>query len=120
MTKKNEATRRDFLKTSAVAAGALAGGLALPNTAHAAGDAKRNIFTEKPVGTDAPGIRKVLDAADIAKKSNLAVVAGTQRRHQKGYLETLKRVKDGEIGDLVGGRFYWNQGLLWKVDRKPE
>ncbi len=91
-----------------------------PTHLQAAVAAKKNIFTEKPVSTDAPGIRKVLDAADDAKKANLAIVAGTQRRHQKGYIETMKRVKDGAIGDLVGGQFYWNQNLLWKVDRTPD
>jgi predicted dehydrogenase len=87
---------------------------------HAAVAAKKNIFTEKPVATDTAGIRKVLDAYEDAKKANLAIVAGTQRRHQKGYIDTLKRVHDGTIGDLVGGQFYWNQNILWKKDRRPE
>jgi predicted dehydrogenase len=91
-----------------------------PTHLQAAVAAKKNIFTEKPVATDAPGIRKVLEAYDDAVKSNLHIVAGTQRRHQTTYLETMKHIKDGAIGDLVGGRFYWNQGLLWKVDRKPD
>ena len=54
----------------------------------AAIEAGKNIFTEKPVAVDGPGIRKVLAAAEEAKKKNLAVVAGTQRRHQAGYLES--------------------------------
>ncbi len=91
-----------------------------PPHLQAAVAAKKNIFCEKPVATDAPGIRKVLDAAEEAKKSNLAIVAGTQRRHQASYIETMKRVHDGAIGDLVGGRFHWNQGLLWKVDRAKD
>src|SRR3954462_8218757 len=75
--------------------------------------AGKNIFTEKPVAVDGPGIRKVLDAYDDAKKKNLAIVAGTQRRHQAGYVETVKHLHDGEIGDIVGGRCYWNQGSIW-------
>jgi predicted dehydrogenase len=82
--------------------------------------AGRNIFTEKPVAVDGPGIRKVLDAYEDAKKKNLAIVAGTQRRHQLGYLETMKRIHDGEIGDVVGGRAYWNQGVLWCHPRQKE
>ena len=66
--------------------------------------AGKNIFTEKPVGVDGPGIRKVLEAYEEAKKKGLAIVAGTQRRHQTGYLETMKRIHDGDIGDIVGGR----------------
>jgi myo-inositol 2-dehydrogenase / D-chiro-inositol 1-dehydrogenase len=81
--------------------------------------AGKTIFTEKPVGVDGPGIRKVLNAYEEALKKNLAIVAGTQRRHQAGYLETLKRIHDGAIGDLTGGRAYWNQNILWKNERKP-
>jgi len=81
--------------------------------------AGKNIFTEKPVGVDGPGIRKVLDAYEEAKKKGLHIVAGTQRRHQQPYLETMKRIHDGVIGDIVGGQFYWNQGILWARDPKP-
>jgi len=75
--------------------------------------AGKNIFTEKPVGVDGPGIRKVLAAYEEADKKGLHIVAGTQRRHQLGYLETLKRIHDGEIGDITSLRCYWNQGDLW-------
>ncbi len=82
--------------------------------------AGKNIFTEKPVGVDGPGIRKVLEAYEDAKKKGLHIAAGTQRRHQLPYIETIKRIHDGAIGDLVGGQFYWNQGILWARDPKPE
>jgi myo-inositol 2-dehydrogenase/D-chiro-inositol 1-dehydrogenase len=85
-------------------------------TAVAAG---KNIFAEKPVAVDGTGIRKVLAAYEEAKKKNLAIGAGTQRRHQRAYLETLKRIQDGAIGELVGGRCYWNQGTNWKRLAKP-
>src|SRR5262249_41713998 len=49
----------------------------------------KNIFTEKPVGVDGPGIRKVLAAYEEAKKKNVAIAAGTQRRHQASYIETI-------------------------------
>ncbi len=81
--------------------------------------AGKNLFCEKPVAVDGPGIRTVLKAAEEAKAKKLAVVAGTQRRHQAGYIEVMKRVRDGAIGDVVGGRCYWNQGGLWSVERKP-
>lgn len=80
--------------------------------------AGKNIFTEKPVATDGPGIRKVLAAYEAAQKKGLAIVAGTQRRHQLGYVETMKQIHEGAIGDLVGGRCYWNQGILWANKRK--
>jgi myo-inositol 2-dehydrogenase / D-chiro-inositol 1-dehydrogenase len=85
----------------------------------AAVEAGKNIFTEKPVAVDGTGIRKVLGAYESSLKKGLAIAAGTQRRHQLGYLETMKRVHDGAIGDLVGGRCYWCQGILWARKRQP-
>ena len=79
----------------------------------AAVKAGKNIFTEKPVGVDGPGIRRVLAAYEEAKKKNLAVVAGTQRRHQQGYIDTIKQLHDGAIGEIVGGRCYWNGHGIW-------
>ncbi len=90
-----------------------------PYHLRAAVDSGKTIFTEKPVGTDAPGIRVVLEAAKKAKANNLAIVAGTQRRHQLGYLETMKRIEGGEIGDITAGRAYWNTGDIWFRPRKP-
>jgi predicted dehydrogenase len=82
--------------------------------------AGKHIFTEKPVGVDGPGIRQVLAAAGAAELKNLAVVAGTQRRHQAGYVESMKRIHAGELGDLVSARCYWNQGSLWMKPRQKE
>jgi predicted dehydrogenase len=84
----------------------------------AAIEAGKHLFTEKPVGVDGPGIRKVLEAAKLAKEKNLAVVAGTQRRHQAGYIASMKRIHDGELGDLTSARCYWNQGSLWMKPRE--
>lgn len=81
--------------------------------------AGKNIFTEKPVAVDAPGFRSVIDTYKQALEKKLAVGAGTQRRHHIGYQEALKRVHEGEIGDILAARCYWNQGLLWRVPRKP-
>jgi predicted dehydrogenase len=75
--------------------------------------AGKHVFTEKPVGVDGPGIRKVLAAYEDAQKKNLCIAAGTQRRHQKTYVETMKRIHDGEIGDVTALRGYWNGGAIW-------
>jgi predicted dehydrogenase len=82
--------------------------------------ANKNIFTEKPVAVDGPGIRAVLEAYEQSKAKGLGIGAGTQRRHQTGYLETMKRIQDGAIGKILSARCYWNQGGLWKKDRQPE
>jgi predicted dehydrogenase len=79
----------------------------------------KHVFMEKPVATDAPGVRKVLAAAAEAKKKNLKVGVGLQRHHQMGYLDTIKRINDGAIGDIVNMRVYWNDGGVWVKPRQP-
>jgi predicted dehydrogenase len=49
----------------------------------------------------------------------LKIVAGTQRRHQTGYLETMKRLHGGEYGDILAARVYWNGNTPWFHPRKP-
>jgi predicted dehydrogenase len=85
----------------------------------AAVEAGKHVFFEKPVAVDPTGVRSVIEAGKLAKEKKLAVVAGTQRRHQKGYLETIARIHDGAIGDLVAGRAYWNGGGAFYNARKP-
>jgi predicted dehydrogenase len=60
----------------------------------------------------------VLEAGELAKKKGLGIAAGTQRRHQKSYQETIKRIKDGAVGDILYGKAYWNGGQIWVVDRE--
>jgi predicted dehydrogenase len=86
----------------------------------AAIEAGKNVFTEKPVAVDTAGIKQVYDLADLAKSKGLGVAAGTQRRHHAAYLETMKRVKDGAIGDVIAMRVFWNQGGLWTKPRQAE
>jgi myo-inositol 2-dehydrogenase/D-chiro-inositol 1-dehydrogenase len=76
--------------------------------------AGKNVFTEKPVAVDGPGCRMMYAAGEEAKKKGLKVVAGTQRRHHPGYIETIKRIHDGAIGDVTALRAYWiNTGPIW-------
>ncbi|PST81929.1 dehydrogenase [Pedobacter yulinensis] len=78
----------------------------------------KQIFMEKPVAVDAPGIRRVLAAAEEAKKKKLNVVVGLQRRYQTNYREALKRIEDGALGNIVSGQVYWNSGGVWVRPRK--
>jgi predicted dehydrogenase len=80
--------------------------------------AGKHLFAEKPVAVDGTGIRKVLAAHDEAVRKGLSVVTGTQRRHQAGYVECLKRIHDGAIGEINGGQVYWNQGPIWANKRQ--
>ncbi len=88
-----------------------------PMQLRAAVEAGKNVFMEKPVGVDGPGIRSVLESYEIAKQKGLNIVAGTQRRHAVNYNETIKRIQDGAIGELMFLRAYWNGGAIW---HRPE
>ena len=79
----------------------------------AAVEAGKHVFMEKPVAVDPVGVRSVIASSDLAVQKGLAVVAGTQRRHQQRYLEMMKRIQDGQIGEIVAAQVYWNQGDLW-------
>jgi len=79
----------------------------------AAVNAGKHIFTEKPVATDVAGCREVMKASKIAKEKGLAIVCGTQRRHEFSRIELMKRIHDGQIGELVGGQCYWYGGGIW-------
>ncbi len=91
-----------------------------PQHLRAAIEAGKHVFTEKPVAVDPIGAWSVMETADMATLRNLAIVAGTQRRHDPAYIETMRRIHRGDIGDIVGGQCYWNQGLLWVKEPKPE
>jgi len=75
--------------------------------------AGKHTYLEKPVAVDPLGVRSVIATSELAAEKGLAIVAGTQRRHQAHYLEIMKRVHGGDIGDLVAGQCYWNMGLAW-------
>jgi predicted dehydrogenase len=75
--------------------------------------AGKHVFTEKPVATDVAGCKEVMEAAKLAKEKGLAIVAGTQRRHEPSRIELMKRIHDGAIGELVGGQCYWYGEGIW-------
>jgi myo-inositol 2-dehydrogenase/D-chiro-inositol 1-dehydrogenase len=85
----------------------------------AAIEAGKHVFIEKPVAVDVPGVKTVIEAGQLAKQKGLGIAAGTQRRHLKSYQETIKRIQDGAIGDIVYARCYWNGGQIWVIERQP-
>lgn len=78
----------------------------------------KQIFMEKPVATDPAGIQRVLTAAKIAKQKKLNVVVGLQRHYQNSYREIMKRIQDGQIGDVVSASCWWNNDGVWVKPRK--
>ncbi len=83
-------------------------------------EAGKHVFMEKPVATDAPGIRQVLATAEKANQKKLNVVVGLQRHYETVYREWVKRIHDGAIGDIVSGRVYWNGEGVWVNPRQPD
>jgi len=87
----------------------------------AAVEAKKHIFAEKPFGTDPVGVRKVMAASKKASELKLTVVSGAQRRHQDGYVETWKKVRDGAIGDILATYAYWvGTPVIQQKERDPK
>lgn len=81
-----------------------------------------NVFAEKPGAVDPVGCRKLFAVAELATKKNLSIAAGTQRRHDPRYIETIRRIRAGELGDLVGGQAYWvgdSTASFWKHKQNP-
>ena len=79
----------------------------------------KHSFLEKPICVDPVGYRTIMATAKQAQAKNLCVVTGTQRHHQRSYVESYKKIMEGAIGEITGGTVYWNQSMLWFRDRQP-
>ncbi len=88
-----------------------------PMQFEAAVAAGKHVFMEKPVATDAPGVRRVLAAGELAKQKGLAVQVGLQRHHEVRYQECIERLQDGIIGQPIFARAYWNGSGVWTRPR---
>ena len=91
-----------------------------PAHIEAAVNARKHIFLEKPCAVDPVGARSVLGSAKKAEQLGLSMVSGTIRRVQKDFMETRRRVLNGEIGEIVSAHIIRNGGALWYRKRKPE
>jgi predicted dehydrogenase len=90
-----------------------------PMHLEAAVAAGKHVFCEKPVAVDAPGVRKVIAAAKEAEKKNLSLMSGFCWRRHPVMRETMRRVHDGALGDIVALQCSYNMGGLWHRDREP-
>jgi len=68
----------------------------------------KHVFCEKPAAIDAVGFRNFITAVKQAQSKNLCIVTGTQRHHDRGYIESYKKVQEGYIGRIISGNVYWN------------
>ncbi len=80
----------------------------------------KHVFMEKPVAVDPAGVRRVMEAGKVAKQKDLNVVVGLQRRYQNRYRELYRRLQNGEVGEVISGQVYWNQGPFFTRPRQPE
>ncbi|MEQ8767897.1 MAG: Gfo/Idh/MocA family oxidoreductase [Planctomycetota bacterium] len=80
----------------------------------------KQVFVEKPVAVDGPGLRHMLETCEMAKQKGLNILSGLCYRYDTPKIETMKRVHDGAIGDIVSLQATYNTGGLWHRGRKPE
>ena len=71
-----------------------------PQHLKAAVEAGKHVFCEKPMATDAPGVRSVMESARLAKEKHLALVAGFCWRYELARREFFKRIHDGAAGEV--------------------
>jgi len=81
--------------------------------------AGKHVFVEKPHGIDPWGMRVMKKAADLARQKGLCLVSGLQSRYHEGYAETVQRIHDGQIGDVIAIEENFLRGPYGVIDRKP-
>ncbi len=91
-----------------------------PGHIEAAVKAGKHIFAEKPLATDAPGVRRVMAANEEAKQKGLMVATGHHLRHEVKHKEIIKRIHDGAIGKISFMRIYFNSSGVWVMPRKSD
>lgn len=91
-----------------------------PQHLRAAVEAGKHVFMEKPVAVDPVGVRSVIESSDMATEKGLAIVAGTQLRRILTNRETIKRVHNGDIGDITGGQVVRAGGAMrdWRKEEE--
>jgi len=75
--------------------------------------AGKHVFTEKPMATDGPGVRSVLETVEEARKKNLSLVAGFCYRYNDGVRAIMQKIHDGAIGDVKALYTVYNTGSVW-------
>jgi myo-inositol 2-dehydrogenase / D-chiro-inositol 1-dehydrogenase len=85
----------------------------------AAVEAGKHVFVEKPHAIDPYGIQTVRAACDLARQKGLSVVSGLQSRYHPAYQETMQRVHDGAVGDIVAIQETWLRPPYILRDRRP-
>lgn len=80
----------------------------------------KHAFVEKPVAVDAPGVRSVLATCEKAREKKLSIVSGLCWRYDDGMKETMARVHEGLVGDIIALQCTYNVGGLWHRSLKEK
>jgi predicted dehydrogenase len=83
-------------------------------------EAGKHVFCEKPVATDGPGLRSVMESAKLAKEKNISLVSGLCYRYDEGKMATVKRIHEGALGDISVIQTNYLTTGLWSNARKPD
>jgi predicted dehydrogenase len=83
----------------------------------AAIQAGKHVFMEKPLASDAPGIRQIIETGKLAGQKNLKVVVGLQNRYDPAFIEMVDKLKQGAIGNIVSANEYYMIGPTSQIKR---
>jgi len=79
-----------------------------------------NVFMEKPITVDGPTTRKMIQLGEEAAKKNLKVGVGLMCRHCEARKALLRRIQDGQIGDITTMRSYRLVGPVGFTGPRPK
>ncbi len=92
-----------------------------PEHFEAAVNANKHVFTEKPIATDPVGVRRFMAAVRKAEQAKLSVVSGAQRHADRPYVESVQKIHDGAVGDVVAlNSRYLSGPVMHAKSREPK
>lgn len=77
-----------------------------PDFLEAAIASGKHVYCEKPAAVDVNGCRRVQRAGESVK-GKMSVVIGFQIRYASPYVEMIKRIHNGDIGDVINAQMYY-------------
>jgi predicted dehydrogenase len=89
-----------------------------PQHFEAAIRAGKHVFTEKPIATDPVGVRRFMAAAKLAEEKKLTVMAGAQRHADRPYVETVEKIHNGAIGEILALNSNYLSGPVWHANAR--
>lgn len=79
-----------------------------------------HVFAEKPIATDAAGVRRVMAACDVARQKGISIVSGLCYRYHDGRKAIVQRLQEGGVGEILAIQGNYITGELWSFDRQPQ